>query len=104
MLADWANVSITERMIYSRGSAPYAGGRLSTPARVCILRPELDIAVSPLARFMPADNQREAAKRIIDVFEQWLRAAKDGNGAELHSADFGVQPVARARPDAEYGA
>ena len=68
------------------------------------LCPELDMAVSSLARFMPPDYQREAAKRIIDVYEQWLQTAKDGKGAELTSAGFGPHPIARARPitDAEF--
>ncbi len=38
--------------------------------------PELEMAVSSLARFMPADYQREAAKRIIEVYEQWLQSQK----------------------------
>ena len=40
---------------------------LSGGMQVC---PELEMAVASLARFMPADYQREAAKRIIEVYEQ----------------------------------
>ena len=32
--------------------------------------PELEMAVSSLARFMPADYQREVAMRIIEIYEQ----------------------------------
>jgi hypothetical protein len=45
--------------------------------------PELEMAVLSLARFMPVDYQREAARRIIEVYEEWLQA---GNGAKLLSA------------------
>ena len=39
--------------------------------------PELEMAISSLAQFMPPDYQREAAKRIIDVYEQWLQSVKE---------------------------
>ena len=68
------------------------------------LCPELDMAVSSLARFMPPDYQREAAKRIIEVYEQWLQTAKDGKGVELLCASFGPHPMVRSMPitDAEF--
>jgi hypothetical protein len=66
--------------------------------------PELEMAVSSLARFMPADYQREAAKRIIEVYEQWLQTDKDAKVAELLSASFGAPPIVRSMPitDAEF--
>ena len=66
--------------------------------------PELEMAVSSLARFMPADYQREAAKRIIEVYEQWLQSEKDAEGSGLVSASFGPHSVALSRPitDAEF--
>jgi hypothetical protein len=53
---------------------------------------------------MPADYQREAAKRIIEVYEQWLQSGKDAKGAGLSSASFGPHSVAPAMPitDAEF--
>jgi hypothetical protein len=64
--------------------------------------PELEMAVSSLARFMPADYQREAAKRIIEVYEQWLQSVKkaetERSGTELSSASFRPHSVALSMP------
>ena len=57
--------------------------------------PELEMAVASLARFMPADYQREAAKRIIDVYEQWLQQEKDGQDVELLPANYATPPSPR---------
>ena len=51
------------------------------------------MAISSLAQFMPPDYQREAAKRIIDVYEQWLQSVKEPKserrGDGHSSANFG---------------
>ena len=64
----------------------------------------LKMAVPSLARFMPADYQREAAKRIIEVYEQWLQSEKDAKGSGLSSGSFGPHSVALRGPitDAEF--
>jgi hypothetical protein len=66
--------------------------------------PELEMAISSLARFMPVDYQREAAKRIIEVYEQWLESEKVVEGSGLASASFGPHSAAlsRAITDAEF--
>ncbi len=66
--------------------------------------PELEMAVSSLARFMPTDYQREAAKRIIEVYEQWLQSGKDAKGAGFSSASSGPHSVAPSMliTDAEF--
>ena len=70
--------------------------------------PELEMAITSLAQFMPLDYQREAAKRIIDVYEQWLQSVKEpkserrGDGPS--SANFGPHSVAPSMQitDAEF--
>jgi hypothetical protein len=66
--------------------------------------PELEMAVSSLARFMPADYQREAAKRIIEIYEQWLQQGKDAQGVELLPANYAAPLSPRSMPitDAEF--
>ena len=54
--------------------------------------PELEMAVASLARFMPAEHQREAAKRIIEVYEQWLQQEKDAQGVKLRPANYAGTP------------
>ena len=59
--------------------------------------PELEMAISSLAQFVPLDYQREAAKRIIDVYEQWLQSVKepksDRSGDGHRRANFGPHSV-----------
>ena len=58
--------------------------------------PELEMAVASLARFIPAEHQREAAKRIIEVFEQWLQQEKDAQGVKLRPANYAGPPSPRS--------
>lgn len=66
--------------------------------------PELEMAISSLAQFMPPDYQREAAKRIIDVYEQWLQSVKSPNPHEAVTDIHLLQPVAPSMQitDAEF--
>ena len=67
--------------------------------------PELEMAVSSLARFMPADYQREAAMRIIEIYEQWMQQGKDAQGVKLlpaHAAP--LSPRSFPTTDAEFTA
>ena len=68
--------------------------------------PELEMAISSLAQFMPPDYQREAAKRIIDVYEQWLQSVKEPKserrGDGHSSANFGPIAPSGQITDAEF--
>ena len=57
--------------------------------------PELEMAVLSLTQFMPAEYQLEAAKRIVEVYEQWLWSESNRTDVQPVAASLGA-PRARS--------
>jgi len=58
--------------------------------------PELEMAVLSLTQFMPAEYQLEAAKRIVEVYEQWLWSESNRTDVQPVAASLGAPMRARS--------